>query len=146
MFFCVFRGRNAYQRKIACEVDYHWFYWAVREEEKMQLTSVQCEGIEKNFFLHFFEENEIFHLIPFFVFFAHILGQYEYFFLKLYLLMYFFLFFGIRLCIFCNNLVFTICPYSNYMYVLFFQILTFLKLCLVFAKLLKNQEIADEVN
>ena len=29
--------RNAYQRKIACEVDYHW---AVQEEEKVRFKSV----------------------------------------------------------------------------------------------------------
>ena len=31
-------------------------------------TSVRCEGIGKNFFLHFFEENEIFSVILFFLF------------------------------------------------------------------------------
>ena len=98
-------------------------------------TSVQCEGIRKIFFLHFFEENEIFLVILLFCFLANILGRCEYFFLKL---CNFFCFFGIHLCIFCNNLVFTICLYGNYIDVLFFQILTFLKLCLVFAKLLTN--------
>ena len=39
-----------------------------------------------------------------------------------------------------------ICLYGNYIHVLFFQILEFLKLCLVLTKLLKNQMIADEVN
>ena len=56
----------------------------------------------------------------------------------------------IHLCIFCNNLVFTICLYSNYIYILFFQILTFLRLCLVFFKTFKKVKIkkliAHEVN
>ena len=54
-------------------------------------TSLRCEGIGKNFFLHFFEETEIFHVTLFSFFLPHILGRYEYFFLKLYFFMYFFL-------------------------------------------------------
>ena len=34
-------------------------------------TSVRCEGIGKNFFLHFFEENETFHVILSFFFAPH---------------------------------------------------------------------------
>ena len=48
-------------------------------------------------------------------------------------------FFWYSFIIFCNNLVFTICPYSNYIYILFSQIPTSLKLCLVFAKLWKTK-------
>ena len=55
-------------------------------------TSVRCEGIGKKFFLHLFEENEIFHVILLFCFLANILGRYKYFFLKLYFFMYFFAF------------------------------------------------------
>ena len=100
------------------------------------LTSVRCEGIGKHFFCIFLKRMKSF--LWYFFFLPHISGRYEYFFLKLYFLCIFSCFFGIRLCIFSNNLVFTICLYGNYIYVLFFQILTFLKLCLVFAKLLKN--------
>ena len=101
-------------------------------------TSVRCEGIGKKFFLHFFEENETFHVIHFFFFCPTFWEDTSTSFGSYIFLCIFSCLFGIRLCIFCNNLVFTICLYSNYIYVLFFQILTFLKLCLVFAKLLKD--------
>ena len=102
------------------------------------LTSVRCEGIGKIFFLHFFEENEIFPVILFFFFCPTFREDMSTSFWSYIFLCIFSCFFGICLCIFSNNLVFTICLYGNYIYVLFLQILTFLKLCLVFAKLLKN--------
>ena len=53
--------------------------------------------------------------------------------MKLYFFMYFSWFFlGICSCISCNNLVFTIGLYDNYIYVLFFQIPTFLKFLICF--------------
>ena len=113
-------------------------YWRRKRSNLNPSTSVRCEGIVKNFFLHFFEETEIFHVILFSLFLAPHFGKIQVLFSEDIFFMYFFLHFWYRLCIFCNNLVFTICLYGNYIYVLFLQILTFLKLCLVFAKLLKN--------
>ena len=101
-------------------------------------TSVRCEGIGKNFFLNFFEENETFYVILSSFFCPTFWEDMSTSFWSYIFLCIFSCLFGIRLCIFCNNLVFTLCLYCNYIYVLFFQILTFLKLCLVFAKLLKN--------
>ena len=50
----------------------------------------------------------------------------------------FFSVFSICSYVFPNNLVFKICLYANHLYVLFFQIFTFLNLYLVFSKLLKK--------
>ena len=53
-------------------------------------------------------------------------------------LLYFFCLFSMHSYVFSNNLLFKICLYNNHFYVLFFQIFTFLKLYLVFSKLLKK--------
>ena len=52
--------------------------WAAREEEKVQFKSIDIclmWRYWKKFFLHFFEENEIFCVIPFFVFFGPHFGK-----------------------------------------------------------------------